>query len=260
MSTPSPGAVTFDLWHTLVYLEPEEEERYMQEQAHLAESILASAEPLARSSTPAECTPAEAFSRVRAEAISAAAMGRSIPLRTQLASASRLAGRVDVGATYVEAVRALVARTPFRRAPQVISTLRELRRERYRIGVISNTIGEPGWTLRPVLRQLGFEPLVDTWAFSDEHASAKPSAAIFRWALARLGTPLGRAVHVGDGWVDIEGARRAGLRAGVLFTGLQNYGESYRQYLRAPGRPNSPASLRISRLEELPPLLHRLLT
>jgi FMN phosphatase YigB (HAD superfamily) len=258
MTGRSDRAVTFDLWHTLVYLEPEEEERYMQEQSELAESLLASADRLAPGST-ATRTPAEAFSQVRAEAISAAARGLSIPLRAQFAGAARLAGRVDEGATYVEAVRALVARTPFRRAPQALTTLQELRRRGFGIGVISNTVGEPGWTLRPVMRHLGFEPLVEVWAFSDEHVWTKPSAAIFRWALDRLGVPPERAVHVGDGWVDIEGARRAGLRAGIRFTGLQNYGESYRKYLLAPGRHDAPSPHRLARLEELPSRLERLL-
>jgi putative hydrolase of the HAD superfamily len=250
--------VTFDLWHTLLYLEPQEEEQYMQEQSQLAVSLLASAGALGSDST-ATCTPAEAFARVRAEAISAAARGVSIPLRAQFADASRLAGRVDEGTAYVEAVRALVARTPFRRAPQVLTTLQELRRRGFRIGVISNTIGEPGWTLRPVMRRLGFETLLDVWAFSDEHVWTKPSAALFRWALDRLDVPPERAVHVGDGWADIEGARRAGLRAGILFTGLQNYGVSYRQYLLAPERHDAPSPHRLARLEELPSRLERLL-
>ncbi|MCI4342389.1 MAG: HAD-IA family hydrolase, partial [Thermoplasmata archaeon] len=192
------------------------------------------------------------FSRTRTEAIAAAAEGRSIPLAAQFEAASHRAGRHPRAIAYAEAIRRLVARTPFRRAPQVLPTLQELRRRGYRVGVISNTIGEPGWTLRPVLRQLGFDPLVEAWAFSDEHAWTKPSPALFRWALEALRTSPERAVHVGDGWVDIEGARRAGMRAGILFTGLQAYGESYRQYLQAPGHRTPTGGIRLSRLEELP--------
>jgi putative hydrolase of the HAD superfamily len=52
---------------------------------------------------------------------------------------------------------------------------------------------------------------------SAEHGVAKPDAAIFRIALDELGVDPVDAVHVGDHPVnDIEGSRRAGIRAILL--------------------------------------------
>jgi FMN phosphatase YigB (HAD superfamily) len=64
---------------------------------------------------------------------------------------------------------------------------------------------------------------------------------------------------VGDGWSDIEGARRAGLRAGVLFTGLSNYGSSYRKLFLGPSKGPPEARYRVERLDEVPELADRLL-
>lgn len=52
---------------------------------------------------------------------------------------------------------------------------------------------------------------------SAEHGVAKPDAAVFRAALDELGVASTEAVHIGDHPVnDVEGARRAGLRAVLL--------------------------------------------
>ncbi|MFT4197459.1 MAG: HAD-IA family hydrolase [Pseudoxanthomonas sp.] len=47
-----------------------------------------------------------------------------------------------------------------------------------------------------------------------EHGAAKPQASIFHAACARLGLPPAQVLHVGDhAEADVDGARRAGLRA-----------------------------------------------
>ena len=83
-------------------------------------------------------------------------------------------------------------------------------------------------------------------------------AKIFAAALARLESPARTAVHVGDGWSDIEGARRAGFRAGVLFTGLSRYGDRYRRLFLPEGWSSPPTPYRLERWEELPAMLDRL--
>jgi putative hydrolase of the HAD superfamily len=73
-----------------------------------------------------------------------------------------------------------------------------------RLAVVSNwDVG-----LHEHLRKLGLDLLVVT---SAEAGAAKPDPAIFRLALERLGTEASRAVHVGDGPADEEGARAAGM-------------------------------------------------
>ena len=62
------------------------------------------------------------------------------------------------------------------------------------------------------LRTLGLDSLVDTVVTSAEAGAPKPSPAIFELALDRLGTRADRAVHVGDGAADAEGALAAGVR------------------------------------------------
>lgn len=64
------------------------------------------------------------------------------------------------------------------------------------------------------LARCGLTELVDALVTSEEVGSQKPDPAIFRAALTRLGVSASEAVMVGDAWAtDIEGARRAGLRA-----------------------------------------------
>lgn len=83
-----------------------------------------------------------------------------------------------------------------------------------KVGVISNT--EDG-RLEEVLKLTGicerFDVLVDSYAVG----LRKPDAAIFQYALERLGLEPGEAVYVGDSYGhDIVGAQRAGLRAILL--------------------------------------------
>lgn len=64
------------------------------------------------------------------------------------------------------------------------------------------------------LARCGLTELVDALVTSEEVGLQKPDPAIFRAALGRLGVSASEAVMVGDAWAtDIEGARRAGVRA-----------------------------------------------
>ena len=200
-----------------------------------------------------------AVERERGAAVSAAELGRVIPVEEQFVRAARAAGRQARPAAYLSKLRREVAGAGFRQAPRALPALQELRGAGFRIGLISNTIGEPGAFLRPVLQEMGFGPLIDQWVFSDECRSAKPAPRIFRAALRALGTRPSRTIHVGDGWSDIEGARRAGLRAGVLFTGLSDYGSSYRKLFLGPSKGPPEAQYRVERLAEVPDLARRLL-
>ncbi len=54
----------------------------------------------------------------------------------------------------------------------------------------------------------------------------KPRAPLFEQALRRLGTPAGATLMLGDRLnTDIAGGRRAGLRTGLLLTGVTTRAE-----------------------------------
>jgi putative hydrolase of the HAD superfamily len=61
------------------------------------------------------------------------------------------------------------------------------------------------------LAKVGLDHLFDLVLTSAEAGAPKPEPALFLEALARLGVEPGRAVHVGDGDADREGAGAAGV-------------------------------------------------
>ncbi len=91
--------------------------------------------------------------------------------------------------------------------------LERLRREGYRLGVVSNADGR----VEALLTQTGlhehFEFVLDSHVVGVE----KPDPRIFRAATDRLGVEPGRCLYVGDLYqVDVVGARAAGLRPLLL--------------------------------------------
>ncbi|MEE9600370.1 MAG: HAD-IA family hydrolase [Thermoplasmata archaeon] len=90
----------------------------------------------------------------------------------------------------------------------VDSTLRSLKREGYRLGVISNASHE----LPERLEQLGVVHHFDAITYSWEVGAEKPDSQIFRVALDRLDVDPQQAVHVGDSYdADVLGARDVGI-------------------------------------------------
>jgi FMN phosphatase YigB (HAD superfamily) len=245
------SAVTLDLWHTLIYVEPDAEEAYMQAQVALARRALAQAPRVDGAPPWDEDAMGKVFERVYAEAVEEAGRGRTVTPAEQLLRAGRAVGRLPSVEPYLAGLQGEVAHLPFRPAPGVIEFLARLREDGYRTGVISNTIGEPGRFLRPVLTAMGFDPYIQTYVFSDEHPWTKPAPQIFHAALAELGERPERTVHVGDGWSDIEGAKRAGFRAGILFTGLNRYGEKYKSLFLPPSWDRPPTPHVAARLDEV---------
>jgi len=199
------------------------------------------------------------FQKVYADAVAASQRGVSVSPAAQLGQAADVAGRTAAPDRYFDGLGRLVARTPFQIGPGALATVRALRARGWRTAVISNTIGEPGATLRPILTAMGFDSLVEEFVFSDELPWTKPDPAIFLEALRRLGSDPAHAVHVGDGWPDIEGPKRAGMKAGILFTGLQTYGAQYQTLFLPPGWANPSAEYRIQTLAALPELVERIL-
>ncbi len=251
--------VTIDLWHTLIYLPPEDEEAYMTHQLALGLEVLRGSRSLPGAPKLSDHDLGRAFEREYEGAVAEGVEGRTVTPAEQLARAAKETGRDADPREYLSKLRTEVERTPFRIAPGALDLLGELRGLGYRLGVISNTIGEPGEFLRPILAKMGFDRYVEAYVFSDEHPWTKPAPEIFRFALDELKERPENAVHVGDGWADIEGARRAGFRGAVMFTGLHAYGDRYRKMFltEVPGDP--PAKYQTDRLSEVAAIVQKLL-
>ena len=232
-------AITFDLWHTLLYLEPREEEAYMRQQWELGvRALLPRRTPVSRA---IHGTFRKAFRVAYAEAVENAGEGISVSPSEQVRRAAKRLGVRGRPSEYVKGLSQLVATSPFRRTDGALEVLEELHKLGFRIGVISNTVGEPGRFLRRVCDQMGISAKVDDFTWSDELPWTKPSPEIFQHCLDRLKVTAQNAVHVGDGAADVGGARATGYRATILFTGLHFYGESYRK-LFMPGDSAKPSS------------------
>lgn len=97
---------------------------------------------------------------------------------------------------------------PIEDAVEVLSLLKG----RFRIGVISNTVGSGDADVREVLAEAGFAALIDALVTSRDFGRAKPDPAIYREGARRLGVPLEETCMVGDRLdTDIAGALRAGI-------------------------------------------------
>lgn len=255
-----PRAVLLDLWHTLAYLEPAAEDRYLEEQLETMARVVEGWPPSPRGRHPPLRDARRAAEEVRAGAMAAARRGVSIPLSTQALHLARRLGRAVHPLEYSQALTALVERTPCHLSPGVREALAELRERRFRLGVVSNSIGEPGESLQRWLDRAGLGPYIEAWAFSDQLPWTKPAPEIFWHCLGMLSTPRERAVHVGDAWTDLVGAKAAGLRAGILYSGEQRYGVTYGRLLGADRPEVREATVRLESFAELPELAERLLS
>ena len=96
--------------------------------------------------------------------------------------------------------------------PYVVPALETLRARGLRLVVVSNANG----TLRAHMDRIGLTPRFDHVLDSEDEGVEKPDPRFFEIALRRSGASKETTIHVGDlYYVDVVGARRAGLR-GVL--------------------------------------------
>ncbi|TMD85698.1 MAG: HAD family hydrolase [Chloroflexi bacterium] len=95
--------------------------------------------------------------------------------------------------------------------PNVLEVLTTLKR-RYRLGVISNTVGSGDAELTEALDKAGIRRLIDALVTSRDFGKAKPDPAIYAEGARRLGVPLDETVMVGDRLdTDVAGALNAGI-------------------------------------------------
>jgi putative hydrolase of the HAD superfamily len=97
---------------------------------------------------------------------------------------------------------------PIEGAVQTLAALKP----RFRIGVISNTVGSGDLEVAQVLEQAGVAGFIDALVTSRDFGRAKPDPAIYVEAARRLGVPLELSCMVGDRLdTDIAGAINAGI-------------------------------------------------
>lgn len=231
----------------------------MQAQVRMAREVLAASPRLPGARERSEVELGRVFERIYAEAVATANEGRTVTPAEQIRRAAAETGREPHPEAYLQALERQLKATRFLRAPGALDLLRTLSEDGYRLAVISNTVGEPGAFLRPILHAMGFDRYVRTVVFSDEHPWTKPAPEIFLSALGELDELPAHAVHVGDGWSDVEGARRAQLRAGILYSGLHEYGARYKSLFLPQGWDRPATVHEVHRLGEVPDLVRELL-
>jgi putative hydrolase of the HAD superfamily len=99
------------------------------------------------------------------------------------------------------------------RIPDALEVLTALK-PRYRLGIISNTVGSGDAELVEVLKKAGLRPLIDALVTSRDFGKAKPDPAIYAEGARRLGVALEQTLMVGDRLdTDVAGALNAGIPA-----------------------------------------------
>lgn len=226
---PPIGAITFDLWDTVLIDDSDEPKRAaagLAPKARARRALVAEAlqrhEPIERRLVDCAYDTADAaFRRVwygqhvtwpvaeRLDVI-LSGLGRALPAAERAALVERHE-RMELEFTPdpVAGAGDFIARQAQRR-PLVI---------------ISDAIFSPGWALRALLRHHGLEQHFRGFVFSDELGTAKPQPALFHRAADLAGVPVEQLLHIGDRETkDVAGARAVGARA-VLFTAVRDRSE-----------------------------------
>ncbi len=212
--------MTFDLWQTLIFDEPDDEQvrgRMRCEGLQKVFSSLGLAIPLddLLEAHEKSARQLQALWR-RNECVSTI---DQIRLIAKLASPNMLDIAPDSRA--VEMLQKAYIDPVFAFPPilkeDALDTLAGMRQRVWKIGLLSNTGRSPGIALRQVLGKLGILRFFDVIVFSDEAGCRKPDKRIFDIALRELGSQPSDTIHVGDNpEADVWGAKRAGMRAVLL--------------------------------------------
>lgn len=129
-------------------------------------------------------------------------------------------------------------------APDALSTLRELHRRGYRLGLVSNFCNLPDVAYENI-GQVGLLEFFDQTILSCEIGWRKPARLIYQEMINRLGIPPKAVLFVGDRLIeDVQGPQKLGLRA------VQTW-----QFRQEEPRPEIKPDAIIDRLEQLLALL-----
>jgi putative hydrolase of the HAD superfamily len=97
--------------------------------------------------------------------------------------------------------------------PETLEVLEELKRRKFKLGVISNF----DTRIYSVMNSLGIRDFFDAITLSSEIGYSKPDREIFDAAVAAIGLPASQILFVGDSLEDdVEAGLRAGLRAVLI--------------------------------------------
>ncbi len=215
-------AVTFDLWDTIIDDDSDEPKRRAlglrakaDERRHLLWRALDRAQPVpfedvrraydAADAAFMRAWKADSVTWTIAERLEVALrrLGRSLP-EADLQGLVEALGRMEVE----------VPPDPVPGAEEALQSLSQ----RYRLGVVSDTIVTPGTQLRALLEVHGLGRHFTGFAFSDEVGRSKPYRAMFESAAGQLGVDFAEMVHVGDrDHNDVKGPQALGMKT-VLFT------------------------------------------
>jgi HAD superfamily hydrolase (TIGR01509 family) len=169
-----------------------------------------------------------------------------IALFLQYAGAGRMADGGLIARLGVPFSNAVLDRPPALN-PGVVDCLSTLKRDGYKIGVISNTGRTWGRALIGLQKKYGIQDFFDVLSFSDEIGVRKPHPAIFKKTLEGLKLPAEKVLHVGDNVLDdVSGAKSVGMRAVWYNTGIW------------PGAKTDQADAEIHHFSELPAIVRRL--
>jgi putative hydrolase of the HAD superfamily len=241
-------AITVDCWGTLLLDGPSGDERYARQRLAGIESVLAaSGMKVGRHDLDrAYVAWGRRLARIWAD-------GRDVPLGRYVgmlleAMDPELPRRLETARLdeMIEAYSKPALLVPPALDPGAAAAFGQLAARGIALGVVSNTMRTPGVVLRRIFDGAGLRGVFESLVFSDECGIRKPDPEIFRLALHRLGASPEEALHVGDDpWLDVQGARQAGM--GVI-------------QVVGGGRVTGPvkADAVISGLDELPAALGRL--
>jgi len=218
VNASSNRCVTFDLWETLIFDDPQSDEargleRYRGLQAVLADQGIS--------------LPLEDLKRAYEESAPKlqAVWNRNdeVPIIEQIRLIIQLAARRAItldpswNNTLEKAYVDPILSIPPKLNEDGPAILQAVRKRGYKIGLISNTGRSPGSALRQLLDDYGILRYFDATIFSNEVMRRKPDRAIFDRAARMLGTENEAVVHVGDNpEADFWGARNAGMHAILL--------------------------------------------
>ncbi len=106
--------------------------------------------------------------------------------------------------------------------PHSAITLSSLKAQGIKVAVVSSN---PSQLIKEVLRSTGLLKYVDVIVGQDEVREGKPSPEPILKALSKLGVRKGEALVVGDSRYDMIAAKRAGVRAYGVLTGVDTANE-----------------------------------
>ncbi len=208
-----PGALSLDVWYTLIYqTAPARREYEAARAAAWRDALHAAGVPLATVDGKLAALAVEAARREEAgRAFSLAEQARWIAPR-RLIDVARLSGRIG---------QALAA-ARVARAPGVLGALDALADRGIALGIVSNVVNEPPEAMRTLLVRTGLARRAEAIVLSAEVGAAKPSGRPVETLLDRLGVRADATLHVGDTDLDARAAWRAGASA-ARYVGVRRH-------------------------------------